>query len=96
MQDDHWSVKKLLRTLVMSATYRQDSKVTAKLLQQDPNNKFYARGPRVRLSAEQIRDQALCVSGLMSDKMYGQVCFLISPKVSGLLLIMRQMDSKRG
>jgi len=79
MQDDHWSVKKLLRTLVMSATYRQDSKVTAELLQKDPNNKFYARGPRVRLSAEQIRDQALCVSGLMSNKMYGPSVFPYQP-----------------
>ena len=57
--------------MVMSATYRQESKVNDELLHKDPYNKFYARGPRVRLSAEQIRDQALCVSGLLSKKMYG-------------------------
>ena len=57
--------------MVMSATYQQDSKVTPALLQKDPENKYYARGPRVRLSAEQIRDQALCISGVYCDSMYG-------------------------
>ena len=55
----------------MSATYRQDSKVNDELKEKDPYNKFYARGPRVRLSAEQVRDQALFISGLLSKKMYG-------------------------
>ncbi len=80
MEQADWSVKKLVRTMVMSATYRQDSKVTPDLLLKDPNNKFYARGPRVRLSAEQIRDQALCVSGLMSNKMYGPSVFPYQPQ----------------
>ena len=57
--------------MVMSATYRQQSNVNDELLQKDPYNKYYARGPRVRLSAEQVRDQALCISGLLSNKMYG-------------------------
>ena len=55
----------------MSGTYRQSSESNAELYQTDPNNEFYARGPRLRLSAEQIRDQALAVSGLLSKKMYG-------------------------
>ena len=55
----------------MSATYRQQSIVNDELLEKDPYNKFYARGPRVRLSAEQVRDQALFISGLLSNKMYG-------------------------
>lgn len=71
MHSYHWSVKKLLKEMVMSATYRQASQVTKEQLEKDPANKYYARGPRVRLSAEQVRDQALCISGLMSDKMYG-------------------------
>lgn len=71
MNDYKWSTKTLLKELVMSATYRQDSKLTADPAGKDPDNKWYARGPRTRLSAEQIRDQALCISGLMSDKMYG-------------------------
>ncbi|MGZ5218515.1 MAG: DUF1553 domain-containing protein [Chitinophagaceae bacterium] len=71
MNDHQWSVKKLLKELVMSATYRQDSKLTEEGREKDATNKFYARGPRVRLSAEQLRDQHLCVSGEMSTKMYG-------------------------
>jgi hypothetical protein len=71
MNDDNWSIKKLIRTIVMSATYQQDSKVTPGLLEKDPNNKYYARGARVRLSAEQVRDQALCISGAFCDSMYG-------------------------
>lgn len=66
-----WQVKKLLKTIVMSATYRQSAKVTAIAMERDPDNKWLSRSPRVRLSAEQIRDQALAVSGLLSDKMYG-------------------------
>lgn len=71
MNDYQWSLKKLLKEMVMSATYRQDSKVTEELKQKDPYNKLYARGSRVRLSAEQLRDQDLCISGVMSGKMYG-------------------------
>jgi hypothetical protein len=71
MIDDNWSIKKMLKTMVMSATYRQQSKVNDELMQKDPYNKYYARGPRVRLSAEQVRDQALFISGLLSKKMYG-------------------------
>lgn len=66
-----WSTKRLLKYIVMSATYRQDSKATKEHLEKDPSNKFYARGPRIRLSAEQVRDQALVVSGIISRKMYG-------------------------
>lgn len=71
MHEYGWSVKKLIREIVTSATYRQDSKVTPDKLEKDPFNKFYARSPRVRLSAEQIRDQALAVSGLLNEKLYG-------------------------
>ncbi|MFY0598691.1 MAG: DUF1553 domain-containing protein [Cyclobacteriaceae bacterium] len=66
-----WSVKKLLKTIAMSATYRQSAKITAEKREKDPDNKWLSRSPRVRLSAEQIRDQALAVSGLLSEKMYG-------------------------
>jgi len=71
MNDDHWSVKTLLKEIVLTATYRQDSKLSAASLEKDPNNKYYGRGARVRLSAEQLHDQALSVSGLLSGKMYG-------------------------
>jgi cytochrome c553 len=66
-----WDINHLLRLLVTSATYRQSSRVTPELAAQDPDNRLLARGPRFRLSAEMIRDQALFVSGLLSSKMYG-------------------------
>ncbi len=71
MHDYQWSMKSLLREIALSATYRQSSKTTPELLERDPNNLLYARSSRVRLSAEQLRDQALQVSGLLSEKMYG-------------------------
>lgn len=66
-----WNVKALLKTIVMSATYRQSSKLTPQLFQRDPDNLWLARGPRFRLSAEMIRDQALFVSGLLVEKLGG-------------------------
>ena len=71
MEQDQWSVKKLLKRIVMSATYRQSSKTDKDKLEKDPYNIWISRGPRVRLSAEQVRDQALACSGLISKKMYG-------------------------
>lgn len=71
MTEYRWSLKKLLREIVLSSTYQQDSKVTRDHLAKDADNRYYARSPRVRLSAEQVRDQALAVSGLLSTKMYG-------------------------
>ena len=71
MEKDQWSVKKLLKTIVTSATYRQSSKTNDEKLEKDPYNIWISRGPRVRLSAEQVRDQALACSGLISNKMYG-------------------------
>lgn len=79
MNDYKWSVKKLLKEIVMSATYRQDSKLTPEALEKDPSDKLYERGPRVRLSAEEVRDQDLCISGLLSDKMYGPSVFPYQP-----------------
>lgn len=71
MHEHGWSIKKQLKQIVMSAAYRQNSKLSPELREIDPDNRLLARGPRIRLSAEQIRDQALLVSGLLSDKMYG-------------------------
>lgn len=71
MNDQAWSVKKFLKYLMMSSTYRQSSIQTEEGRRRDPQNRWYARGPRVRLSAEQLRDQALSVSGLLSPKMFG-------------------------
>ncbi|MFI5186659.1 MAG: DUF1553 domain-containing protein [Chitinophagales bacterium] len=79
MNDYKWSVKKLLKEIMMSATYRQDSKLTPESLEKDPSNKLYGRGARVRLSAEQVRDQGLCISGLMSEKIFGPSVFPYQP-----------------
>ncbi|MGB3802129.1 MAG: DUF1553 domain-containing protein [Lewinella sp.] len=66
-----WSTKALLREIALSATYRQSSEAGPQLLNRDPNNELLARGPRKRLRAEEIRDQALAVSGLLSRKRGG-------------------------
>ncbi|MDB5239497.1 MAG: hypothetical protein JWP57_122 [Spirosoma sp.] len=79
METDHWSMKKLLKRMVMSATYRQQSNVSAPMLAKDPFNRLLARGPRVRLSSEQVRDQALAASGLLSRKMLGPSVMPIQP-----------------
>ncbi len=59
-----WDVKAMMRLLVTSAAYRQDSSVSAELLKRDPQNRLLARGPRFRLAGEFIRDNALAISGL--------------------------------
>lgn len=71
MVQHHWDLKYFLKLLVTSAAYRQSSRVIPALLERDPENRWLSRGPRVRLSAEMVRDQALFVSGLLSPKMYG-------------------------
>jgi hypothetical protein len=70
-RDDGWDVKKTMRRLVTSATYRQSSRVTKDRLAKDPANRLLARGPRFRLDAEMLRDQALAVSGLLFEKLGG-------------------------
>jgi len=67
-----WDVKQMVRLIVTSATYRQDSRVTPQLAQLDPENRLLARGPRYRLDAEVLRDYALDVSGLINFKMGGR------------------------
>lgn len=73
LQGEHgWSVKRLLRDLVLSSAYRQAGVATSDKLALDPRNRLVARGPRTRLSAEMVRDQALALSGKLSEKMYGK------------------------
>ena len=68
---EKWDVKKFLKLLVTSAAYRQSSKVTPEVSERDPDNRLLAHGPRFRMGAETVRDQALAVGGLLSRKMYG-------------------------
>jgi len=74
-----WNVKQLVKTIVMSSTYRQSSDVTAELASHDPENRLLARGPRSRMSAEMIRDNALAVSGLLVEKLGGPSVYPYQP-----------------
>lgn len=66
-----WDVKAMMKRIVLSSTYRQSSKMTPEKIDRDPDNRLLARGPRFRLDAEMIRDQALAVSGLLVDQIGG-------------------------
>jgi hypothetical protein len=69
--EEGWSLKKLHKLIVMSAAYQQSSRITPEQLERDPENKLLARGPRVRLEAEIVRDAVLAASGLLSRKIGG-------------------------
>ncbi len=66
-----WDIKRMLKQMVMSNTYRQTARVTPELLEHDPENRLFARGPRFRLQGEFIRDNALAASGLLVNKVGG-------------------------
>jgi hypothetical protein len=78
--DKGWSMKAMHRLIVTSATYKQDSRASAALLEKDPYNKLLARGPRFRMEAEMIRDAALASGGLLSLKMGGPSVFPPQPE----------------
>ncbi|MGB1131175.1 MAG: DUF1553 domain-containing protein, partial [Haloferula sp.] len=81
LRDDHaWHLKPFLKELVLSSTYRQSNKSTPALIKKDPRNRLLARGPRNRLTAEMVRDQALVVSGLLSEKMGGAPVYPPQPE----------------
>ena len=81
-RDGGWSLKKLVKKIVMSDTYRQRSDVTPALAAADPRNLLLSRGSRFRLPAETVRDQALAVAGLLSPKMGGPP--VMPPQPAGL------------
>jgi mono/diheme cytochrome c family protein len=70
-RESGWNVKKLMRLLVTSSAYRQSAKVTKDRLMKDPANRLLSRGPRFRLDAEMLRDQALAISGLLVERLGG-------------------------
>ncbi len=70
-RESGWDTKRLLRLLVTSRAYRQSSRLTPGLARLDPDNRLLARAPRLRLSAEMIRDQALSASGLLVERLGG-------------------------
>ena len=77
--ENGWSMKHVLKTIVLSATYQQSSRVTHELLELDDQNSLLARGPRFRMSAEMIRDNALAVSGLLDLKQFGTPIYPYQP-----------------
>jgi mono/diheme cytochrome c family protein len=81
-REEGWDIKQMMKRLVMSATYRQSSRVTKDRLEKDRDNRLLSRGPRFRLDAEMLRDQALFVSGLLVEKLGGPS--VKPPQPSGL------------
>jgi hypothetical protein len=79
-QDLKWDMKALLKLIVTSETYCQTSRVTPELFAKDPRNRLLSRGPRFRLEAEMVRDQALSLAGLLSRKMRGPSVFPPQPE----------------
>jgi hypothetical protein len=77
--ENGWNVKEIIRLMVTSATYRQDSSSSPELHQRDPQNRLLARGPRQRLTAEMLRDQALAASGLLHEKVGGPPVYPYQP-----------------
>jgi mono/diheme cytochrome c family protein len=75
-----YSLKAMHKLIVTSATYRQSSKVTPELRERDPYNRLFARGPRMRLDAEMVRDNALAISGLLNSKIGGPSVFPYQPE----------------
>jgi hypothetical protein len=87
-----WDVKRLHRLIVTSATYRQTSRVSPRLLRVDPENRLHARGPRVRLAAETIRDNTLAIAGLLDRRVAGPGVRPYQP--AGLWEAIRHPDKK--
>ncbi len=86
-----WSLKELHRLVLGSATYRQSSRVTPELLERDPANRLLARGPKLRLEAEVVRDVALAASGLLAPETGGPSVF--PPQPEGIWQITYSADS---
>jgi hypothetical protein len=90
-QANGWDIKRTLKTILLSATYRQSSLAPAAAYQQDPDNRQLARGPRMRLSAEEIRDNALAISDLLTNKIGGKSVYPYQP-----LGIWMELNNRRG
>jgi len=78
--DSKWDLKNLHKRIVLSATYRQASTTSKEKLDRDPENRFLAHGPRLRLTAEMVRDNALAVSGLLFEKIGGESVKPVQPE----------------
>jgi hypothetical protein len=92
--DSGWDFRHIVKTIVMSATYRQAESVSPEKLEKDPQNRLLSRGPHVRLDAEEIRDQALAASGLLVDKVGGPPVNPYQPEGVWEAVAMKQSDTR--
>jgi hypothetical protein len=92
--DSGWNFRQIVKTMVMSATYRQAEAVSAEKLEKDPANRWLARGPHLRLDAEEIRDQALAASGLIVNKIGGPPVKPYQPEGVWEAVAMKESDTK--
>ena len=75
-----WNIKQLMHTIVLSKTYRQSARINSESYSRDPENRLLARAPRLRLSAEMLRDQALALSGLLKERIGGPSVYPYQPE----------------
>jgi len=92
--DSGWNFRQIVKTMVMSATYRQSEVVSPEKLEKDPQNKWLSRGPHLRLDAEEIRDQALAASGLLVEKVGGPPVKPYQPEGVWEAVAMKESDTK--
>ncbi len=92
--DSRWNFRRSVKTMVMSAAYRQSEAVTPEKLEKDPQNKLVSRGPHLRLDAEEIRDQALAASGLLVNKVGGPPVKPYQPEGVWEAVAMVQSDTR--
>jgi hypothetical protein len=92
--DSGWNFRQTVKTMVMSAAYRQSEAISPEKLEKDPQNKWLSRGPHVRLDAEEIRDQALAASGLLVNKVGGQPVKPYQPEGVWEAVAMVQSDTR--
>ncbi len=94
-REDNWDVKKFVRRMVLSSTYRQSSRATAAAIENDPDNKWLARGSSYRYAAEQVRDNALAASGLLVRNVGGPSVYPYQPAGIWEALATRNVTSYR-
>ncbi len=80
LMESGWSMKHVIKTMVMSDAFQQSARVTSESMEQDPDNRWLTRGPRFRMNAELVRDNALAISGLLSTQMYGRPIMPYQPE----------------
>ncbi len=90
--ENGWDVKALLKKIMRSETYRQSSKVTPALMAKDPDNRLLARGPRIRMAAEMVRDSALFEAGLLHEQLGGPSVMPYQPDGLWKDVIMQDFD----